>query len=150
MPTSGHPRHPRVTGPARPPLDPVLLDLARDERVHNAGTRLADFGRINVAVARVRVGKAVEYLAAGNLPHGEGGVHSEEYLVSQIEALRAPGRLVLLEQLYSERRPCPSVCRPLLQAYWPSAAVFYSVGWFPLRPFHRSKAEQLRSAWGLG
>ncbi len=130
------------------PIDRQLLEIARDERAANAGITLEAFARYNVAVARVRIDARVDYLSAGNLPDKKGGIHSEEYLLSQVDTLKRQGRQVALEQLYSERHPCRQVCLPLIKSHWPGAAVFYSVD-IPFDPNARTKAKALMRAYGI-
>ena len=130
------------------PIDRRLLEIARDERAGNAGITPEAFARHNVAVARVRIDGNVDYLSAGNLPDRRGGVHSEEYLLSQVDTLQKQGRGVTMEQLYSERHPCRQICLPLIKGHWPGAAVFYSVD-IPFDPAARTKAKALMRAYGL-
>jgi hypothetical protein len=136
-----------VPGVTQPP-DVRLLQIARDERLANAGTSAVSFARCNVAVARVRVGGRTEYLSAGNLPHKAGGIHSEEYLLAQVHDLRKRWQEVRVEQLYSERIPCAKICMPIIKERWPAAAVFYSVS-IPLDPRDTSRAAALMRVYGL-
>src|SRR5690606_24934599 len=55
-------------------------------------------------------------------------LHSETNLARQVEELEKQfGKAnVVVEQLYTERTPCPH-CSQILQAVYPGASVFYSV-----------------------
>lgn len=130
------------------PLDPMLLDYARNERATKAGLTPEDFMRCNVAVVRVHVDGQKAFLTASNLPHADGGIHSEEFLLHQVATLRARARSVVVDQLYSERKPCREICRPLIERTWPGAAIFYSVS-HHFNPKDRTRAEALMRAYDL-
>lgn len=132
----------------RVPVDVGMLRAAREERIANAGVDPGSFARHNVAVVRVRVDGHLRYLSAGDLPRSAGGAHSEAWLLAQVDGLRSQGHAVVVEQLYSERYPCPHHCMPRIRDDWPEAAVFYSVR-IPLEPNVPAKAEQLMRAYGL-
>jgi hypothetical protein len=130
--------------------DPTLVDLAKYERIHNAGLTREAFHELNVAVAKVRINGDIEYLSAGSSPSvwgrkidvQEGGIvvgkrrkpirkqsHSEQYIDEQIQSLREsnPGKTVMLDQLYTERWPCRKICTPMLRKRYPEAQIFYTV-----------------------
>jgi hypothetical protein len=132
-----------------------LLDVARAERVYNAGLTPNAFARVNVAVLQVRINGVLDYLSAGNLPDAQGGIHSEQYLLGQVDSLKSRMAAVQVEQLYSERIPCGNSlsgregCIGIVRKYWPGTAVFYSVGHQPAHPNDRTIADALRRAYGL-
>ncbi|MEM6566987.1 MAG: hypothetical protein AAF957_01160 [Planctomycetota bacterium] len=136
--------------------DPRLLDLARGERVLNAGLEGDDWYR-NVAVFRVRRGEGEPFfLEAGNSPSrhvapGEWAHHSEQHiLLHQMRALAGgslTGTDLVVDQVYSERIPCRD-CSALLASlrFCRGAAVFYSVR-SPCGS--RGRADILRTQYGL-
>jgi len=140
--------------------NPLLLTMARDERLYNAGLSEQAFIATNIATAKFLVSGRSEYIAAGNLPQNwtppgaarreSAGLHSEQYLLAQFDYLRARARGqggAFLVELYSERIPCFDLCMPLVKHHFPAADIFYSV-----RSYSRelgSKAQQLMRAYGL-
>ncbi len=128
-------------------IDPRLLQIARDERGRVGITEEA-FARFNVAVMRIGVGARTDYLWASNLPDRVSGIHSEDYLLDQVQTRRREGETVVVEQLYSERKPCAQHCRPKIQYNWPHTPVFYSVN-MPLNPRDRTRAHALMRQYGL-
>lgn len=132
-------------------LDRTLVETARELRASQAGTRLEDFARTNIAVARVRVNGQVTYLDGGNVPASivgaQRGYDAEQIIVTQVKQLRDQGHKVTIEQLYSERIPCVT-CKHMLDDHFPEATVFYTV------PESRqlgemTRGEALMKAYGL-
>ncbi|MFJ8053233.1 DUF4157 domain-containing protein [Streptomyces luteogriseus] len=114
-------------------FDHRLIQMARETRAGSAGVSLQDFSRTNIATARISHGPGgpVEYLASPNIPGSslglERGFDSEQLLIQRAVDLRKAGMKVTLDQLYTERIPCPA-CTRLLAQYFPEAKVFYTVG----------------------
>ncbi|MFD5913097.1 DUF4157 domain-containing protein [Streptomyces massasporeus] len=114
-------------------FDHRLMQMAREMRAGRAGVSLQDFSRTNIATARISHGPGgpVEYLASPNIPGSslglERGFDSEQLLIQRAVDLRNRGMKVTLDQLYTERIPCPA-CTRLLAQYFPEAKVFYTVG----------------------
>ncbi|MFJ4358966.1 DUF4157 domain-containing protein [Streptomyces massasporeus] len=114
-------------------FDRRLIQMARETRAGRAGVSLQDFSRTNIATARISHGPGgpVEYLASPNIPGSalglERGFDSEQLLIQRAVDLRKAGMKVTLDQLYTERIPCPA-CTRLLAQYFPEAKVFYTVG----------------------
>ncbi|MER5577426.1 hypothetical protein [Streptomyces massasporeus] len=114
-------------------FDHRLIQMARETRAGRAGVSLQDFSRTNIATARISHGPGgpVEYLASPNIPGSalglERGFDSEQLLIQRAVDLRKAGMKVTLDQLYTERIPCPA-CTRLLAQYFPEAKVFYTVG----------------------
>jgi hypothetical protein len=127
-------------------IDDELLEIAREVRATQAGVSRADFYQ-NVAVIKARVDGRVEYLDAGNLPkhlRGE-GIHSEEYLLSQAQELRKQGKKVVIEQIYSERIPCPR-CMKTIKQHFSNAEIFYTTR----ASTPAGRIADLMKAYGLG
>jgi hypothetical protein len=126
------------------PIDPRLLELAKEARATQAGVSDTAFRQNNVATARVLVDGNVRYLSTGNTPGG--GAHSEQWITAQIHALSHAGtRNVVLEQLYTERIPCRRTCGPFLRDRYPYAGIYYTTkakGW-------AARVRELREAYGL-
>lgn len=132
-------------------LDQTLVQTARELRASQAGIRLEDFSRTNIAVARVRINGEVHYLDAGNVPASivgaNRGYDSEQMIVTQVKEMRDKGNKVVIEQLYSERIPCVT-CTKMLDDHFPEAAIFYTI------PESRNlgqvtRGEALMRAYGL-
>ena len=132
-------------------LDQTLVATARELRATQAGVRLEDFSRTNIAVARVRIDGEVHYLDAGNIPASlvgaQRGYDSEQLIVTQAVELRKQGREVRIEQLYSERIPCVT-CKEMLDTHFPDATIFYTVP-ESRRLGEITRGEALMRAYGL-
>ena len=130
---------------ANVPIDRRLLERAREIRA-TQGIRPEDFRNINVAVARVSIDGKLDYLDAGNIPArtfgARRGLDSEQVILAQIHELKRRGKKVILEQLYSERIPCPD-CTNKLNHEYPNTAIFYTVREL------RGRAAALMRAYGL-
>lgn len=122
-------------------VDARLVEMAKETRVTQAGISREAFGAYNVATARVRVGKEIRYLDAGNSPGQL--MHSEDWLITQVEGLRKQfGRKnVTLEQLFSERIPCGECLSKLERIF--NAEIFYTVAQ------RGSRATDLMKAYGV-
>lgn len=131
-------RYGRTSGP----IDPKLLELAKESRATQAGTSRDAFRTNNVATARVRVDGEVRYLSTGNTPGG--GAHAEQWIDAQIHQLSRGGRRVVLEQLYSERIPCTGTCGPFLRDRYPDAQVYFTTS-----ARGSARGRELREAYGL-
>jgi cytidine deaminase len=132
-------------------LDQTLVQTARELRASQAGIRLEDFSRTNIAVARVRIDNEVQYLDAGNIQAAVVGANrgydSEQMIVTQVMELRKQGKKVSIEQLYSERIPCVT-CTKMLDDHFPEAAIFYTVP-ESRRLGEVTRGEALMRAYGL-
>ncbi|MGW0477089.1 hypothetical protein [Streptomyces coeruleorubidus] len=113
-------------------FDPHLLHMAHELRATRVGVGLEDFSRSNIAAGKFRHGTdgPVHYSASPNIPGSavglERGFDSEQLIIQHALDMRRAGMNVTLEQLYSERIPCPD-CSLLLALYFPEAKVFYTV-----------------------
>ena len=132
-------------------LDQTLVQTARELRASQAGVRLEDFSRTNIAVARVKINGQVQYLDAGNVPASVVGANrgfdSEQMIVTQVKELRDRGNKVVIEQLYSERIPCIT-CTKMLDDHFPEAAIFYTIP-ESRRLGEITRGEALMRAYGL-
>ena len=138
-------------------IDPMLLQMAREERAANTSLDKYSDWIHNIAVFRVVDGAGgVDYLSAGNTPKGRDpiskvnrpvGIHSEAHILGQLELVRDLAAGSRVDQLYSERIPCSS-CSDYLKLSEPcrGALVFFSV---PDRCGPQSKTAMLRMQYGL-
>jgi hypothetical protein len=87
--------------------------------------RLTDAAYRNIAVAQVRIGGRATRVKFVNTP---GGMHSEEKLAAWYTAMRNNSKSVIVEAVYTDRRPCPT-CGPLLaNIFGGDLTVFYAQG----------------------
>lgn len=110
-------------GRTRDPIDPHLLEMAKQERALNAGVSTEALSNANIATARVSVDGRPQYLSSGNRPSAE---HAEQWILSQMRELSRGGKRVTLEQLYSERVPCGHTCGPWLRRDHPNAQIYFT------------------------
>lgn len=137
-------------------FDARLVRMARETRATQAGVGLGDFSRTNIATARIRHGPdgPVEYLANANMPGSslglERGFDSEQLIIQRVVDLRKVNKSVTLDQLYTERKPCPA-CWALLKEHFPNAKVYYTVPTSGrLRMYgDLSRGRALKRAYGL-
>lgn len=132
-------------------IDPELQKRARDIRLTQTNLDLKSFQQTNIAVVSASINGVLQYFEAANLPRSESGVgegiHSEQYLLSQLDELKKSGDDIQIRQVYSERTPC-STCMNYLDQECPNVEIFYSVRTFD-RHLNHSKAQQLMAAYGL-
>ena len=76
----------------------------------------------NVGVAKIRVNGEERFITEVSSPRG----HSEELLAQRVRDLRADGKKVEVDELFTERIPCTRAgCRNDIQEVMPDAKVFF-------------------------
>jgi hypothetical protein len=138
------------------PVNKALLERALELRKTKYGVELKDFKR-NVTVWEVTVDGKKQFLDAGNIPikdlnrkFGKGdvdvGLHSEGLLRAEIQKLKAQGKKVKVDQIYTERICCIN-CKSLLDNddLLKNVPVFHSVN----EAKGMSRAEALMQSYGI-
>ena len=112
----------RFDGPHGFPADGRLAAKAKLYREKNGLMGPGALAGKNVGVAKIRVNGEERFITEVSSPRG----HSEELLAQRVRDLRADGKKVEVDELFTERIPCTRAgCRNDIQEVMPDAKVFF-------------------------
>jgi hypothetical protein len=124
-------------------MDPEVLKRAAQERA-KIGVADEDFHR-NVAVIKFERDGQVGYIAAANVPEA---LHSEEALIGKLNDDDPGMAKTRILELFSEREPCTSKCKPLLERQRAKMKYDFPLHhWVPEKGTLGERAELLRGKY---
>jgi hypothetical protein len=125
-------------------MDPEVLKRAAQERA-KIGVADEDFHHRNVAVIKFERDGKVGYIATANVPEA---LHSEEVLIGKLNADDPGMTKTKILEVFSEREPCASKCKPLLEQQRAKMKYDFPLHhWVPEKGTLGERAELLRGKY---
>jgi hypothetical protein len=121
-------------------LDDEIKALVVQYRSSPNGSTTDAFNR-NYAAARIRFENGQTTIVEA-LNRGSRGHHSEEEILGLVDEIKKSGRNVRVEQIFSERVPCPNCMHEIIRKHFgQDVDIFYFIG------YTQNRTQELRKLY---